>query len=285
MRKKRIKKLKLPKPATPTKTKTITATGLTREGKGRIDDDEQPAGKATGQTSFSDEANDEKHELDKWLAEGTARSGAERRALITNCALKISAAWYKSVHQILCCAKECANARKLFTKAELRLLFLELPFQSQTRFSTLVTIGNDRRLKGEIQKLLPPSPSTIYQIALLDDEQLELAKRKHLIRPDVTREEIIDFRKNADNAAPNGDGPDSIDDEFDEPELDDEHSSRAAMRSTGPIGDGITRQDGDVERAGGVSTLEAAYSELKREWVEASADARVHFVTKVLRIG
>jgi hypothetical protein len=280
------------KPATPTKTKTKTATGLTREGKGRIDDyydftneDERTAGKANGQTSFSDETNDEDHKFDKWLAEESARLGDNRNAFIESYAQQISNALHTSVAEILLAGKFCARARTVFTQAERGLLLSRLGFREPAFRSKMVRIGNDVRLKA-IRKLLPPNYSIIYEIALLDDEQLELAKRKHLIRPDVTREKIKEFRKSGADAAADGEDPDSIDDEFDEPEVDEQSSRPAAMQSKGAAGGRLVRgQDADGENAGGGSSLDAAYSELKREWVEASADARVHFVTKVLRVG
>lgn len=42
---------------------------------------------------------------------------------------------------------------------------------------------------------LPPSYTTIFQLTTLTDPQLSVAKERGLLRPDVTRREIITFRR------------------------------------------------------------------------------------------
>ncbi|WP_244433628.1 hypothetical protein [Azospirillum sp. B506] len=48
------------------------------------------------------------------------------------------------------------------------------------------------RLPGQ---KLPPSYATVYQLATLTSEQLRLADQRNLIRPDVTRPEIVRFKR------------------------------------------------------------------------------------------
>lgn len=50
--------------------------------------------------------------------------------------------------------------------------------------------------------LLPGSYSVAYQLTLLKPRQMELAQKRGLIRPDITREAIIRFRREMQDASP-----------------------------------------------------------------------------------
>ena len=70
----------------------------------------------------------------------------------------------------------------------------DLPFgvAMAHRLRAVATAIDSGRLPPSDQ--LPKSSSTIYLIATLDDNQLKLAGDRHLIRPDVRREEIEAFK-------------------------------------------------------------------------------------------
>ena len=61
-----------------------------------------------------------------------------------------------------------------------------------------VAIAHDVRLR-RIELLLPPSLSTIHQIAQLNDEEFDEAIKAEIIRPNVRRSEIEGLRKAAAN--------------------------------------------------------------------------------------
>ena len=69
---------------------------------------------------------------------------------------------------------------------------------SKSKFMKYVAIAHDVRLR-RIELLLPPSLSTIHQIAQLNDEEFDEAIKAEIIRPNVRRSEIESLRKTAAN--------------------------------------------------------------------------------------
>ena len=69
---------------------------------------------------------------------------------------------------------------------------------SKSKFMKYVAIAHDVRLR-QIELLLPPSLSTIHQIAQLNDEEFGEAIKAEIIRPNVRRSEIESLRKAAAN--------------------------------------------------------------------------------------
>jgi hypothetical protein len=107
----------------------------------------------------------------------------------------ISAAWHKSVENTLEAATLCAEADKELSSQEKAQLIEQLPFEAPT-FSKLVKIGNDPRLRSEeMRPRLPPSFSTLYEIALCSDTQLERALVSGALHPGATRSDIEVVRK------------------------------------------------------------------------------------------
>jgi hypothetical protein len=110
-------------------------------------------------------------------------------------AAAISAAWHKSVEDTLEVAKLCAQADRELAAAAKAQMLQQLPFQAPT-FSKLVKIGNDPRLHtAEMLPRLPASFSSMYEIALCSDPQLEQAIDSGMLHPGATREEIEAVRK------------------------------------------------------------------------------------------
>jgi hypothetical protein len=70
----------------------------------------------------------------------------------------------------------------------------DLPFGYQVSYQLrkVAEAIDGGRLPGE---RLPPSYATVYQLVTLSEEHLKLADERKLIRPDVKREEIIEFKR------------------------------------------------------------------------------------------
>lgn len=70
----------------------------------------------------------------------------------------------------------------------------ELPFSRQTAFylrTAAAAIDEGRLAEEEV----PNSYATVYQLATLDEAHLALARQRNLVRSDVTREEILAFKR------------------------------------------------------------------------------------------
>ena len=110
-------------------------------------------------------------------------------------AAAISAAWHKSVENTLEVARLCAQADKELSPAEKAQLIQQLPFKAPT-FSKLVKIGNDPRLRrDDMRPRLPPSFSTMYEIALCSDPQLKEALESGALHSEASRADIEALRK------------------------------------------------------------------------------------------
>lgn len=110
-------------------------------------------------------------------------------------AAAISAAWHKSVENTLEVARLCAQADKELSPAEKAQLIQQLPFKAPT-FSKLVKIGNDPRLRSDdMRRRLPPSFSTMYEIALCSDPQLKEGLESGALHSEASRADIEALRK------------------------------------------------------------------------------------------
>jgi hypothetical protein len=87
----------------------------------------------------------------------------------------------------------CEAARSLSTSEVKKLLKSELMIDRST-FWKYVKIGNDQRIP-DISAKLPPSPSIVYEVTQLDDEQLRKAVDTNVLHPKVRRSEIAALRK------------------------------------------------------------------------------------------
>lgn len=131
---------------------------------------------------------------------------------------KITTCWYRSTKAIFDTATICAQADEQLNPAQKKKLLKRLPF-GQSTFSKLVQIGKDQRIP-KIIKRLPPSMSTIYEVTLLSDEQLDQAKEAHIISAEATRDGIKLFRESGktDAAAGTSEPADDFDNSFDDDE-------------------------------------------------------------------
>lgn len=108
--------------------------------------------------------------------------------------------WRKSVEGILKLTKECAKARNQLTESQKKELYKLLPF-NESMFSKLASIGDDLRLRNH-QDLLPASISTLYELSQLPDERFESVLKEGLLKPDLKRQELTNWKANKAPLAP-----------------------------------------------------------------------------------
>lgn len=107
---------------------------------------------------------------------------------------RISDLWYRSTAAILEAAASCKQADDALTLLEKKRLIEHLPFSSST-FSKLVAIGGDRRITSpHVQRLLPSSFSSMYEVTLLSNDQLQRAVREKRLNPQSKRADISSWR-------------------------------------------------------------------------------------------
>ncbi len=93
-------------------------------------------------------------------------------------AREIKQHWQKAVDSIFRVCGLVVKAKDQLETIDWERLKDDLPF-SDSVLKKLLIIGNDKRLqKQKVQKLLPPSYSTIYEITQLEDEELKDAVEK-----------------------------------------------------------------------------------------------------------
>jgi hypothetical protein len=94
----------------------------------------------------------------------------------------------------------CALANADWSNTAKPDLLKQLPF-SPAKFSKYAQIGADERLKDPRRReLLPPKYSIIYEVHLLNDEELESLESAGKLTQSLRRAEVISFRKSAAKA-------------------------------------------------------------------------------------
>jgi hypothetical protein len=108
--------------------------------------------------------------------------------IIRHYSREITGQWRRFVDDGMKTARLCADAAALL-KPDARKL-MRLPFGEVT-FSKLVQIGKDARLRfPEVQNLLPPHYTVVYEITKLESDELRLAIDEGIIRPEMKRAEL-----------------------------------------------------------------------------------------------
>jgi hypothetical protein len=114
---------------------------------------------------------------------------------VTNYIDHIGASWRRGVQGLMEVALLCAEANARLKAAQKSELIARLPFRQAT-FSKFAQIGADTRLNAaEIQRLLPPCYTTMYEVTLLKDEELSLAIAEKVLHPDMNRSQLQRWRK------------------------------------------------------------------------------------------
>ena len=125
----------------------------------------------------------------------TQNAEALRESKINNYSARICAAWNRAVESIFAVGDLIVEAKKELSDEEHDALLNRLPFGPRAA-QMLEKLASDPRLrKKRIQKLLPPHWGTLVELNRLTPKEFEIAKKKNLITPEVTREDVISFRK------------------------------------------------------------------------------------------
>lgn len=114
---------------------------------------------------------------------------------------EISTLWRSAQEKFLLIGRYLVQARARLPHGEFQAMVEnELPFGYQVAYQLRMVAEavDSGRLPGA---KLPPSYATVYQLATLTGEQLRLADQSNLIRPDVTRPEIVRFKRDLRNRA------------------------------------------------------------------------------------
>ncbi len=114
---------------------------------------------------------------------------------------EISTLWRSAQEKFLLIGRYLVQARVRLPHGEFQAMVEnELPFGYQVAYQLRMVAEavDSGRLPGA---KLPPSYATVYQLATLTTEQLRLADQSNLIRPDVTRPEIVRFKRDLRNKA------------------------------------------------------------------------------------
>ena len=107
-------------------------------------------------------------------------------------ATKICAAWQKSVAAIFDVGDLLVAARNAQPHGTFeRMIEHELPFGPRTAQCLMAVAADARLRKANHGSLLPPSWRTLYEISKMTDEEFTVAVANGLVRPEVTRTEIL----------------------------------------------------------------------------------------------
>jgi hypothetical protein len=110
--------------------------------------------------------------------------------LLPEYADKINASWRKTTESILETARLCADANKDLKSKDRARLIKQLAFNAAT-FSKLVKIGSKYQLQQDpVKSLLPPSYSIVYEVAKLNEGDLQVAVTEGVINPGMTRRDL-----------------------------------------------------------------------------------------------
>jgi hypothetical protein len=108
---------------------------------------------------------------------------------------EIQRLWEDAQRRFLTIGRYLNAAKQRLPHGDFELMIAsELPFSRQTAFylrTAAAAIDEGRLIESEV----PKSYATVYQLATLDDGQLALARQQDLVRPTVTRDEVIAFKR------------------------------------------------------------------------------------------
>ncbi|WP_434623701.1 DUF3102 domain-containing protein [Azospirillum sp. B2RO_4] len=103
--------------------------------------------------------------------------------------------WNRSRKEFLSIGRYLNRAKEILPHGDFEAMIeSDMPFSVETafRFRAVAEAVDTGRLSLEV---LPGAESVAYQIVTMTPDELERAKAQGLIRPDVTRRQLIDFKR------------------------------------------------------------------------------------------
>lgn len=118
-----------------------------------------------------------------------------RASKIDSYSAKIQKAWNNSVEGIFAVGDLIKEASSKLSKDEYWRLVNALPFSVRTAQRLKAIAADDRLRDPIIQKKLPSCWSTLYELHAYSDEEFGKAKKEGRIKPSLTRDDAIQYRK------------------------------------------------------------------------------------------
>jgi hypothetical protein len=139
------------------------------------------------------------------IFEGTAVMADEHKAqMLVQVRHEVHAEWRKAKQSFLAIGKSLLAVEQTLTADEFRRLSkgTERIFPFSETIATQLRQVARAVMSGRLNETeIPGSYSVAYQIAVMDGPTIEIARSRNLVRPDVTRTEVIAFRREI-NAPP-----------------------------------------------------------------------------------
>lgn len=139
------------------------------------------------------------------IFEGTGVMADEHKAqMLVQVRHEVHAEWRKAKQSFLAIGKSLLAVEQALTPDEFRRLSkgTERIFPFSETIATQLRQVARAVMSGRLNETeMPGSYSVAYQIAVMDGPTIEIARSRNLVRPDVTRTEVIAFRREI-NAPP-----------------------------------------------------------------------------------
>ena len=121
-------------------------------------------------------------------------------------AVAIAALWNRARDSFIAIGRALEEAKERLPHGEFeRMIETDLPFDKRTAHQ--IRVAAAAVTSGRLPAArLPSSYSTIYHLATLSSDAIQLAERQGLIRPDLRRSEVIAFKRGFSSKPVNDEG-------------------------------------------------------------------------------
>jgi hypothetical protein len=111
--------------------------------------------------------------------------------------------WRETRQRVLAIGRNLLNALEKLEDQPGRFekLIEGLPF-SRPIASQMIAIAKAVEERKLVEEEIPPSYSVAYQLTTLSDEEMKRARQHGIVRPDIGRKDIIDFKRSLRAAKP-----------------------------------------------------------------------------------
>jgi hypothetical protein len=111
--------------------------------------------------------------------------------------------WRETRQRVLAIGRNLLNALEKLEDQPGRFekLIEGLPF-SRPIASQMIAIAKSVEERKLVEEEIPPSYSVAYQLTTLSDEEMKRARQHGIVRPDIGRKDIIDFKRSLRAAKP-----------------------------------------------------------------------------------